>query len=137
MAKLHIKTANQRKDYFHKLSNDLARKYDYLIIEDLNIKAMQRLWGRKINDLGFSEFINILSYKMNVHKIDRHYPSSKTCSSCGKINHEVNKTLSSLSDRQFHCDCGLEIDRDLNASINIYNRVGASTLELGSVRPSC
>ena len=135
LAKLHIKVSNLRKDYFHKLSNDLADRYDNLIIEDLNIKAMQRLWGRKVSDLAFSEFLNILSYKTNVHKIDRFYPSSKTCSSCDKVNEEINNDLSRLNDRLFICDCGFEMDRDLNASINIY-RVGASTLGLGDVRPA-
>lgn len=135
LAKLHMQVANQRKDYFHKLSNALASKYDNLIIEDLNMKSMQRLWGRKVSDLGFAEFVNILSYKTNVYKIDRHYPSSKTCSSCNKVNHDINTNLSSLSDRLFSCDCGFEIDRDLNASINIY-RVGASALGLGEVRPT-
>jgi len=123
LAKLHIKTANQRRDYFHKLSNQLANSYDNIFIEDLNMKAMQMMWGRKISDLAFSEFINILEYKTNVIKIDRFYPSSKTCSNCGTIKKELD-----LKIRIYKCDtCGFEIDRDLNASINI-KRVGASTL---------
>ena len=134
LAKLHIKIANQRKDYFHKLANELAFKYDNIFIEDLNIKAMQMLWGRKISDLAFSEFVTILLYKANVHKIDRFYPSSKTCSSCNEINQNINNDLKNLNDRIFSCKCGLEIDRDLNASINIY-RVGMSTLRLDTVRP--
>ena len=128
LAKLHIKIANQRKDYFHKLTNDLANNYDTIFIEDLNIKAMQRVWGRKISDLAFGEFVNILNYKTNVVKIDRFYPSSKTCSCCGTVNEDVNKDLKNLKNRIFKCNsCDLEIDRDLNASINIH-RVGASTL---------
>ena len=123
LAKLHIKTVNQRRDYFHKLANQLASKYDNIFIEDLNMKAMQKLWGRKISDLAFSEFVNILEYKTNVTKIDRFYPSSKTCSNCGSVKTELK-----LKDRLFKCDsCGIHIDRDLNASINI-QRVGASTL---------
>jgi len=134
LAKLHIKIANQRKDYFHKLSNDLATKYWRIFIEDLNMKAMQRLWGRKVSDLAFSEFITILSYKTVVQKIDRFYPSSKTCSNCNEINENINFDLKSLSERKFLCShCGFEIDRDLNASINIC-RVGTSTLGLGDVR---
>jgi len=133
LAKLHIKIANQRKDYFHKLANKLTFKYDDIFIEDLNIKAMQMLWGRKISDLAFSEFITILSYKTNIHKIDRFYPSSKTCSKCGEINSDINSDFKKLNDRVFSCKCGLEIDRDLNASINIY-RVGTSTLRGESVR---
>lgn len=123
LAKLHIKTANQRKDYFHKLTNDLANSYDNIFIEDLNMKAMQMMWGRKISDLAFSEFVNILEYKAKVIKIDRFFPSSKTCSKCGA----VKKTLD-LKERVFKCNiCDFEIDRDLNASINI-KRVGTSTL---------
>jgi putative transposase len=68
-----LKIANQRKDYFHKLANMLKDNYDKIFIEYLNIKAMQILWGRKVSDLAFSEFINILSYKANVIKIDRYY----------------------------------------------------------------
>lgn len=134
LAKLHIKIANQRKDYFHKLSNDLAASYDTIFIEDLNMKAMQRVWGRKVSDLAFSEFINILSYKTNIVKIDRFYPSSKTCSSCGTINDNINKDMKNLKNRVFKCNtCNLEINRDLNASINIH-RVGASTLRGETVR---
>lgn len=134
LAKLHIKIANQRKDYFHKLTNDLSNNYNTIFIEDLNMKAMQRVWGRKISDLAFSEFVNILNYKTNVVKIDRFYPSSKTCSSCGTVNEDINKDMKNLKNRIFKCNsCNLEIDRDLNASINIH-RVGASTLRGETVR---
>ena len=123
LAKLHIKTANQRRDYFHKLSNQLANNYDNIFIEDLNMKAMQMMWGRKISDLAFSEFINILEYKAKVTKIDRFFPSSKTCSNCGAVKKDLD-----LNTRVFECDtCDSILDRDLNASINI-KRVGASTL---------
>lgn len=123
LAKLHIKIANQRKDYFHKLANKLISKYENIIIEDLNMKAMQMMWGRKISDLAFSEFVNILEYKAKVTKIDRFFPSSKTCSSCGAVKKDLD-----LKDRTYICStCNFEIDRDLNASINI-KRVGASTL---------
>lgn len=112
LAKLHIKIANQRQDYFHKLVNKLKDNYDNIFIEDLNMKAMTKLWGRKINDLAFSEFINILSYKTNVVKIDKFYPSSKTCFCCGYVKNDLN-----LKDRVFNCtSCNLQIDRDYNAS---------------------
>ena len=129
LAKLHIQTVNQRRDYFHKLSNRLAKEYDDIFIEDLNIKAMQMIWGRKISDLAFSEFINILEYKVNVTKIDRFYPSSKTCSNCGAIKSELD-----FKTRIYECHCcSCKINRDLNASINI-KRVGASTLRGETVR---
>ena len=136
LAKLHIKIANQRKDYFHKLSNDLTQRYDTVFIEDLNMKAMQMMWGRKVSDLAFSEFVNILSYKTKVKKIDRFYPSSKSCSSCGIINHKINNNLEQLKNRVFKCEsCGLILDKDYNASLNI-QRVGASTLSTENVRPA-
>ena len=81
------------------------------------------MWGRKISDLAFSEFINILEYKAKVTKIDRFFPSSKTCSNCGAVKKDLD-----LNTRVFECDtCDSILDRDLNASINI-KRVGASTL---------
>ena len=136
LAKLHIKIANQRKDYFHKLSNKLASNYDHIFIEDLNMKAMQKIWGRKVSDLGFAELINILSYKANVEKIDRFYPSSKTCSVCRAVNHEINSDLNQLKNRIFKCkSCGHELCKDHNASLNI-ERVGASTLSIEDVRPA-
>jgi len=129
LAKLYHKVVNSRKDFFHKLANALGKKYQYIVIEDLNIKAMQRLWGRKISDIAFSEFVNILKYKTNLIKIDRYYPSSKTCSNCGYIYKELE-----LKDREWTCPaCKTYHDRDLNASINIC-RVGASTLGIDDVR---
>ncbi|MBK3501424.1 transposase [Campylobacter fetus subsp. venerealis] len=126
-----MKLANQRKDYFFKLSNELAKKYDNIFIEDLNLKAMAKIWGRKINDLAFNEFINILATKTNVIKINKFYPSSKTCSCCGYIKEDL-----SLKDRIFDCpNCKTKLDRDYNASLNIY-RVGASTLRGEFVRPT-
>ena len=123
LTKLYIKIANQRRDYLHKLSNQLASNYDNIFIEDLNMKAMQKLWGRKISDLAFSEFINILEYKTDVIKIDRFYPSSKTCSKCGYVLDELD-----LKTREWTCPSCLEKhQRDVNAAINI-KRVGASTL---------
>ncbi len=123
LAKLHIKIANKRRDYFHKLSNEIAKKYDYFCIEDLNMKAMQMLWGRKVSDLAFSEFVNILEYKANVIKIDRFYPSSKACSICGYVLKELD-----LKTRGWTCpSCNAKHQRDVNAAINI-KRVGASTL---------
>ena len=133
--RLHKKVVNQRRDYFFKLAHELTDKYQYIFIENLNMKAMQRMWGKKIQDLGYSTFVEILEYVAKekgskVVKVDRFYPSSKICSKCGEINQDLK-----LSDRIFECNCGLKIDRDLNAAINIH-RVGASTLGLGNVRPA-
>ena len=123
LAKLHTKIANQRRDFFHKLSNELSNSYDNIFIEDLNMKAMQMLWGRKISDLAFSEFVNILEYKTNVVKVDRFFPSSKTCHCCGYVLEKLD-----LRTRFWTCPaCESEHQRDLNAAINI-KRVGTSTL---------
>ena len=132
LAKLHIKVVDLRKEYFHQLSNTLALEYDHIFIEDLNMKSMQKLWGRKVSDLGFSEFVNILSYKTNVVKIDRFYPSTKTCNYCGELNNE----LKDLNIREWQCpSCGTKHQRDINAAINIH-RVGASTLGIEDIRPA-
>ena len=93
---------------------------------------MKRLWGRKVSDLGLSQFMQIIDFKAKEHgksvcKIDRFYPSSKTCSKCTKIKENL-----SLKDRIFECECGHKIDRDLNAAINIL-AVGASTVGLDGV----
>jgi putative transposase len=135
LARKHKKIANQRHDFHFKLANQLTFDYDVLCFEDLNLDGMKRLWGRKVSDLGFSEFLKIVEYyakirNKNVVKIDRFFPSSKTCFECGN----VNKTLE-LKDRTWQCEsCDTVLDRDLNAAKNIH-RVGASTLGLGDVRP--
>ena len=135
LARLHRKLRNQRKDFHFRLANDLTDRYDAMVFETLNLKAMQRMWGRKINDLGFASFIAILKYVASVKDkdvvlIDRFEPSSKTCSVCGYIHHELE-----LSIRSWQCpECSTQHDRDRNASYNIL-RVGASALGLGDVRP--
>ncbi len=121
---------NRRNDFQWKLAHELCRRYDYIFIEDLSLSGMTRLWGRKMSDLAHAEFVNKLEYiaskyGVTVHKIDRFYPSSKTCE-CGY----VNKNLS-LTDREWICpECGKKNDRDLNAAQNILRR-GISELWSG------
>ena len=128
LARLHKKTANQRADFHFKLARNLSGEYATICIEDLNMKAMQKLWGRKISDLGFSAFVNVLEYQCSktgstVVKIPRFYPSSKTCSACGHVLDELP-----LKIRNWVCpECSAVHDRDTNAAVNIL-RVGASTL---------
>ena len=91
-----------------------------MCFEKLNIKAIQQLWGRKINDLGFADFLTILKYVAQktgktVRQLDQWLPTSKTCSACGMLQENLE-----LRERTFRCGCGLEIDRDLNAAINIH-----------------
>ncbi len=133
--KTHHKIANRRRDYHHKLASRLTKELDYLFIEDLNLKGMQQRWGRKISDLGFSEFVSILKHQAQkngctIGEVDRWYPSSKTCSNCG----EVNKNLQ-IKQEVWICNCGTKHHRDVNAAINIL-REGASSLGLDCVSES-
>jgi len=122
VARIHNKIANQRRDFIHKVTTQLVNCYDVIAIEDLNVAGMikNRRLSKAINDASFSEFYNVLSYKAEwyrkeIIKIDRWFASSKTCSCCGWKNEQLT-----LSDRVFVCKvCGLETDRDLNASKNI------------------
>ena len=119
---LYYKIDNARNDFQWKLAHELCRSYDTIFIEDLNIDAMRRLWGRKISDLSHSSFVDKLiyiasKYGVKVHKIDRFYPSSKTCE-CGCIHKEL-----SLKDRTWECpNCHRINDRDLLAANNILRR---------------
>jgi len=136
LCKQHLKIANQRKDFQFKLANQLCSEYDVICLEDLNIKAMQRMWGKKISDLSHSSFVNLLKqqaekYDVIISEIPRFYPSSKTCSNCGCVVDEMP-----LKVRSWVCPaCNAEHDRDFNASVNIL-RVGTSTLGGDIVSPA-
>ena len=136
LARKHRKIANQREDFHWKLAHQLTDEYDEIRLEDLNLQGMKALWGRKVSDLGFADFVKKLVYiaqkkDVKITFIDKWYPSSKTCSACGTVNETLN-----LRDRTWQCcNCGAIHDRDRNAAINIY-RVGASTLEGEDIRPS-
>ncbi|NMG19791.1 RNA-guided endonuclease InsQ/TnpB family protein [Brasilonema bromeliae] len=125
---------NRRRDWFWKLAHELTDRFDVLCFETLNLKGMQRLWGRKISDLAFGEFLQILEWvAKKKHKqlvfVDQWYPSSKTCSSCGHILESLD-----LSVRVWRCpSCQSVNGRDDNAAKNI-QMVGASTIGLGDVR---
>ena len=120
--KIHKKVKNQRDDYQHKVSRELADKHNTICLETLSAKNMvkNKKLSNAISDVSWSSFITKLDYKIaenqgKIVKIDRFYPSSKTCSNCGCVKKELK-----LSDRTYHCtECGFTIDRDLNASINI------------------
>lgn len=127
--KIHNKIRDIRKDFLHKTSNSIAKNYDGIFVEDLNIKWMMKnhCLAKSIGDVSWSEFNRQLEYKCKwsfkyYFKIDRFFPSSKTCSNCGCVQEMP------LSKRTFDCpDCGISIDRDLNASLNIRN-IGMNTL---------
>lgn len=124
VSKIHSKIQNSRTDFLHKLSTNLVDKYNAISIENLNMKEMSQVlnFGKSVADNGWGIFTMMLKYKTELAgkqlvKIDKFYPSSKTCSICGKIKKDLK-----LSDRTYICECGFSIDRDLNASINIKNQ---------------
>ena len=123
VAKIHEKIANQRKDFLHKRSHEIAEGYDAVCIEDLNMQGMSKAlhFGKSVHDDGWGMFTRMLEYKLadrggKLVKIDRWYPSSQMCSSCGHIVPEVKD----LGVRVWFCDWCLEYhDRDENAAANI------------------
>lgn len=121
VAARHQKVKNQRRDYQNKLSHQLAAGYDVVAVEDLDMKAMSQCmnFGKSVMDNGYGQFLDMLEYKLAANRgklvrIDRFYPSSKKCSCCGKVKEEMK-----LSERIYRCSCGCEMDRDVNAAINI------------------
>ncbi len=119
---LHEHVANQRKDFLHKVTTQLIRENQTICIEDLNVKEMMknRKLSKHIGDAGWGMFFQFLRYKSewygtNLLTIGRFEPSSKTCSKCGYIKHDLT-----LKDRTWTCsNCGEHHDRDVNAAINI------------------
>ena len=120
---LHEKVGNQRKDFLNKLSSKTVNDSQVIAIEDLNIKGMvkNRHLSKSISDAGWGMFLEFALYKADlygrdVHKVNRFYPSSKTCSNCGHIKHDLK-----LSERFWVCPkCGTLHDRDENASNNLF-----------------
>ena len=135
VARLHARVADVRADAIYKATAMIASKYSVVCVEDLNVAGMvkNRHLARSVSDAALGEFRRQLEYKTArsgavLRVVDRWYPSSKTCSNCGTV-----KAKLSLSERVFHCDtCGLSIDRDLNAAINI--RVAGSAPETLNAR---
>jgi putative transposase len=123
--RLFEKVTNQRKDFLHKLSNKLAKNYDCVCIENLDMKAMSQAlnFGKSVADNGWGMFTTFLKYKLEEQgkqliKIDKFFASSQTCSCCGYKNPDTKN----LSIRAWDCpQCGTHHDRDVNASINIKN----------------
>ena len=119
---IYRKLANIRKNHLHQTTTSIVRTKPYrIVIEDLAVSNMMK--NKHLSDdirkQGFYEFRRQLEYKCKFRGIelvvaDRFYPSSKTCSQCGKIKKDLK-----LKDRVYKCSCGLNIDRDLNASINL------------------
>ena len=115
---------NQRNDCLHQLSTKLVKEYDVICVEHLDLQEMSQVnFLRKSTlDNAYSKFVDMLDYKCKLNnkklvKIDRWFPSSKMCSSCGYINESLK-----LKERKWKCpNCGVEHERDINAAINIRN----------------
>ena len=120
--KIHQKIANQRLDFLHKLSTRLIIENQVICLEDLQVRNMVKnhCLAKSISDVSWSKFVELLRYKAEWYgrelvQIDKFFPSSKTCSSCGNIKKDLT-----LKDREYQCSsCGTKIDRDYNASLNI------------------
>lgn len=139
VARIHARIADRRRDHLHKLSTRIIRENQTVVIEDLTVRNMvkNRSLARAISDAAWSELRRQLEYKAEwygrrVIAIDRFYPSSKTCSSCGRI-----ATRLSLSVRTWTCGgCGARHDRDMNAAKNILAAGLAVAASGDGVRPS-
>ena len=122
IGKLHEKARNRRKDFLHKLSHDVARDFDAVIVEDINLQHMSQAlnFGKSVYDNGYGMLRSMLAYKLDEQgkvlvKVDRFFPSSKRCSHCHEVNHDLT-----LSDREWTCpSCGTHHDRDRNSCKNL------------------
>ncbi|MEV6660569.1 RNA-guided endonuclease InsQ/TnpB family protein [Nocardia fluminea] len=121
VARVHARVADRRRDYLHKITTRLVRENQTLVIEDLAVRNMirNRCLSRAISDASWSEFRRMLEYKAGwygreVVVVDRWYPSSKLCSSCGVLRDKM-----ALGVREWVCVCGVRHDRDVNAAKNI------------------
>ena len=123
IAKIHRHTANQRKDFLHKQSTAIAKRYSCVCVETLNMKNMSYKGfsnGKATFDNGYGMFLDMLEYKLkdrggHLVKVDKWYPSSQICHCCGAIHSEMKD----LSVRTINCDCGYKANRDYNAAQNI------------------
>ena len=125
VTKTILKRTNKRNYFFHCISKSLIENFDFIYVEDLSVKNMikNRKLSRAISDVSWSKFVSILSYKcdwygVSLHKINRWFASSKTCSEC---SYQIDKL--DLSIREWQCpDCETIHDRDINAATNILKR---------------
>ena len=122
IGKLHEKARNRRKDFLHKLSHDVVDAFDAVIVEEINLQHMSQSlnFGKSVYDNGYGMLREMLAYKLNAQgkilvKVDRFFPSSKRCSVCHEVNHDLK-----LSDREWTCrSCGTHHDRDKNSCKNL------------------
>jgi putative transposase len=122
LGRMHARVAALRKALLHQLTSDLAKRYTSVVVEDLNAAGMltNRRLARVVSDAAFGELRRLLEYKTSWYGTDlviadRWYPSSKTCSGCGTVKAEL-----ALAERTYACEvCGLVLDRDVNAAVNL------------------
>ena len=125
IAKVYRHAANQRKDFLHKTSTAIAKRYDVVCVESLNMRAMSNKGfgnGKATMDNGYGMFLDMLAYKLKdrnkyLIKVDKWFKSSQICHRCGAVHPEMKD----LDIRTIRCSCGLIIDRDYNAAINIWS----------------
>jgi putative transposase len=124
LAKVHGKIKNKKQDYLHNITTKIVSENQIIVLEDLNVKGMMKnhRLAKAIQELGLYEIRRQIVYKSKwygreVVFVNRWFPSSKMCSCCGNIKHNLK-----LNNRKYLCEnCGLVMDRDLNASVNILN----------------
>ena len=142
VARVHLKVANQRDDFLHKLSRESAEKYSVIVVEDLALTHMlqNHSLAKSFSDAVLSTFISMLEHKVSetgarLIKVEAAY-TTQTCSGCGHVREGEEKL--GLGDREYRCSCcGLVIDRDFNAALNIH-RAGLARIHAcgDDVRPS-
>lgn len=123
--KIHKHIANQRLDNLHKISTEISNQYDVVCVESLNMRSMANHSfgnGKATLDNGYGMFLSMLGYKLSdrnkyLVKVDKWFPSSQICHCCGTLHPEMKN----LAIRKMICDCGLTMNRDRNAAINILN----------------
>jgi putative transposase len=146
--RIHHQTYAARRNLIHETTSHLAKNYDLIVVEDLNVKGSVKnhSLSKHISDAAWGEFVRQLEYKTKWYgsalvKADRFYPSSKTCSTCGTVKAKLPLEL-----REYHCEvCDLVMNRDLNAAINLArwssDTTSAGTSSVagrgGEVRPDC
>lgn len=133
LARLHRKVRNSRADFLHKNSTDLVKNHDLICVEDLSVQKMleegSHTLSRKIADSSWRSFLSFLKYRAvefgkRLVEVSPYFPSTQLCSSCGRSQ------VMPLSLREYHCECGLSLDRDVNAALNI-KAAGTSVIACG------
>ena len=131
--RIYQKMTDIKTDYIHKITTELARNYDLIKVEDLNVKGMMKNHriAEAISECNWSQFVNVLEYKCvwngrTLIRVDRFYPSSQMCSACGYVERKVRN----LNVREWTCcNCECHHDRDVNAAKNILNYNSARSVE--------